>query len=61
MYNKSSGDATGSCVTPESSPAFSSVDDDTVLVETVPALDWSDITALLKRKLTTIGIEKSFR
>ncbi|KAF4076346.1 hypothetical protein AMELA_G00213420 [Ameiurus melas] len=56
VYKKTTEVASGPCMT--SSP---SSDDGVIPIETVPALDWSDITALLKRKLTTSGIEKSLR
>ncbi|MCJ8745246.1 hypothetical protein PDJAM_G00128070 [Pangasius djambal] len=55
MYKKTTEEASGSCTTPASVP----VDDEVMPIETGPALDWNDITALLKRKLTTSGIEKS--
>ncbi|XP_053083462.1 transferrin receptor protein 1 isoform X2 [Pangasianodon hypophthalmus] len=61
MYKKTTEEASGSCTTPDSAPASAPADDDVSPKETVPTLDWSDITALLKRKLTTSGIEKSLR
>ncbi|XP_066508335.1 transferrin receptor protein 1-like [Hoplias malabaricus] len=42
---------------PESLPLDDS--DGVVPIETVPSLDWSDITTLLKSRLTTVGIESS--
>ncbi|XP_017351000.1 transferrin receptor protein 1 [Ictalurus punctatus] len=54
MYKKRTEVASVSCTT--SSPAS---DGNVIPIETVPTLDWSEITALLKRKLTTSGIEKS--
>ncbi|XP_053507835.1 transferrin receptor 1a [Ictalurus furcatus] len=54
MYKKTTEVASGSCTI--SSPAS---DGNVTPIETVSALDWSDITALLNRKLTPSGIAKS--
>ncbi|XP_060762416.1 transferrin receptor 1a [Neoarius graeffei] len=55
VYKKTTEVASSSCTTPDSASA----DSDVIPRETVPTLDWSDIKALLKRKLTTSGIERS--
>ncbi|XP_072525387.1 transferrin receptor 1a [Salminus brasiliensis] len=45
---------------PRCAEAFSSDESDGVVpIQTVPSLDWSDITALFKTKLTTSSIENS--
>lgn len=58
MYKKTSEQTSAPCAAPASAP---SLDDEAIPVETVRALDWSEITALLKRKLTTSGIDQSLR
>ncbi|KAK3513435.1 hypothetical protein QTP70_014262, partial [Hemibagrus guttatus] len=61
VYKKTTEEASGSCTTPSSASNAASTDDETIPIETVPSLDWSDITAMFKRKLTTSNIDKSLR
>ncbi|XP_027014062.2 transferrin receptor 1a [Tachysurus fulvidraco] len=59
VNKKTSSDVSDSCRIPNTSPP--SADDDTIPIEPVPSLDWSGITSLFKRKLTTSDLDKSFR
>ncbi|XP_058274138.1 transferrin receptor protein 1-like isoform X2 [Hemibagrus wyckioides] len=59
VYKKTTGEASTSCMISSSSAA--STDDETIPIEVVPSLDWSDITTLFKRRLTTSDIDKSLR
>ncbi|KAI5092645.1 transferrin receptor protein 1 [Silurus meridionalis] len=61
MYKRSTEEASSSCKTSSFTPSSAPSDDEVIPIETVPSLDWSDIMALLKRKLTTSGIETSLR
>ncbi|KAM9440014.1 transferrin receptor protein 1-like [Clarias gariepinus] len=55
MYKKTTDDKATSCKMYPPGPS----DDEPIQIETVPSLDWSDITKLLEDKLTISGIEKS--